>query len=74
MAEQNTTALDHDVIYLEPGKGGPDGRLWCQDDVWSGDPAYAEDGPPTRYVRADLHERLKALVRELREELARRGR
>jgi hypothetical protein len=67
-AQPQTT--DYPVIYLEPGRGAPDtGRLWCQDDVWSDDPNYAEDGKPTKYVRADLYDALadkwEALLNQL---------
>lgn len=42
-------------IFLEPGKGDPEyGPMWCEDDVWTGVAAYADDGPPTEYVRADI--------------------
>jgi hypothetical protein len=48
---------DPERIWLEPGDGAPDtGRLWCRDDVWTGDGAY-EGELPTEYVRADLCER-----------------
>jgi hypothetical protein len=53
---------DPERIWLEPPPGDPDGRLWCKDDVWTGDPAYAQDGPPTEYVRADLHEQVIAAM------------
>jgi hypothetical protein len=46
---------DHERIWLEPGDGDPSvGRLWCKDDVWTGDLAY-EGEMPTEYVRADIH-------------------
>jgi hypothetical protein len=46
---------DPERIYLEPGEGATEtGRLWCEDDVWDGDPDYADDPPATEYVRADL--------------------
>jgi hypothetical protein len=46
---------DPERIWLEPGDGAPDtGRLWCRDDVWTGDLAY-EGELPTEYVRADIH-------------------
>jgi hypothetical protein len=40
---------DPRVIYLEPGAGGPEGRLWCQDDVWTRDPNY-HGQQASRYV------------------------
>jgi hypothetical protein len=56
-----TETTDPERIWLEPPPGAPDaGRLWCKDDVWS-----AQDGPPTAYVRADLHDALRAKVRAL---------
>ncbi len=55
---------DHERIWLEPdhigGSVDGEGRLWCQDEVWT-------DG--TEYVRADLFEaltnRLTAMEREV---------
>src|SRR5690606_4163458 len=38
-------------IYLEPAPYSPEGRLWCEDDVWP----LEGDGPSgVEYVRADL--------------------
>ena len=57
MASNNSWHLSSEPerIYLEPGNGAPDtGRLWCEDDVWDGDPDYADDPPATAYIRADL--------------------
>lgn len=55
---------DPDVIYLEPGEGDPyTGRMWCEDDVWSGDEAY-EDAS-TKYIRADVADCALAEAREL---------
>jgi hypothetical protein len=52
---------DHPTIYLEPGDGDTSsvGRQWCQNDVWSDNPAYGGVAP-TRYVRADMVEALRA--------------
>lgn len=59
-----------EVIYLEPGEGDPmTGPLWCEDDMWAGDEAYEEDGPSTKYVRADIADRALAEARELIREL-----
>lgn len=47
---------DFEVIYLQAEADADytgDGRLWCQDDVWSGEPGNAA---PTKYVRADIAE------------------
>jgi hypothetical protein len=51
----DTRAQDFARIWLEPALPGDINgeRLWCKDDVWTGDPDY--DGAlPTEYVRADL--------------------
>lgn len=47
---------DHERIWLEPQHAtyGLEGRLWCQDDVFTGADGYENDPPPTEYVRADL--------------------
>jgi hypothetical protein len=60
---------DHPTIYLEPGDGDTSsvGRQWCQNDVWSDNPAYGGVAP-TRYVRADLVEALRAELDQLRAE------
>lgn len=55
---------DHERIWLEPGEGGDEGRLWCQDNVWLGDPNYGGQ-EATEYVRADLYARLTARIAEL---------
>lgn len=52
----STPTDDHATIWLEPRPGSPDGRQWCQDDVWTGNPDYSEGGSPTKYVRADRFE------------------
>src|SRR5690606_245407 len=42
---------DPERIYLEPAPYSPEGRLWCEDDVWP----LEGDGPSgVEYVRADL--------------------
>lgn len=49
---------DPERIYLEPGPPfSPEGRLWCEDDVW---PLESTDDPGgVEYVRADLYERCR---------------
>jgi hypothetical protein len=47
---------DFEMIYLQAEADADyagDGRLWCQDDVWSCEP---ENQPPTKYIRADIAE------------------
>lgn len=45
---------DPEVIYLEPAPGSPDtGRMWCEDDVWTGEVDY-EGTQPVKYLRADI--------------------
>jgi hypothetical protein len=51
-----STEADHERIWLEPGGYGPEGRLWCQDNVWGSRCA-------TEYVRADLMEAAIATAR-----------
>jgi hypothetical protein len=63
--ERGMTESDHERIWLEPGPGGYEGRLWCQDDVWADNSDYAGYGPPTEYIRADL---FNAAVDAAREE------
>jgi len=59
------TERDHARIWLEPGEGsGYEGRLWCRDDVWTNNPDYVEEGPPTEYVRADIMDAAVAAERE----------
>lgn len=59
------TRQDPERIYLEPAPYSPEGRLWCEDDVWPLD----GDGPGgVEYVRADLHDaEVARLTRELEE-------
>jgi hypothetical protein len=60
-----STEADHERIWLEPGGYGPEGRLWCQDNVWG-------SRCVTEYVRADLMEAAIATARaEERAEFAR---
>lgn len=54
---------DHERIWLQSEEDAGDqeeGRLWCQDNVWSGD--------ATQYVRADLFDRRGDKIIELSEE------
>ena len=65
-----TDQPDHERIWLEPPAGGEyTGRMWCQEDVWTNDPEYRDDGPPTEYVRADI---AKAGIMAVRERIAAR--
>lgn len=62
MTETNATPLtDHEEIFLGCAKcADPStGRLWAHDDPHE---CFCDDGPhdSTRYVRADLHDALKA--------------
>lgn len=44
---------DHEIIYLEPKADdgyGSEGRLWCQDDVWT----VEDGGPGVKFIRADI--------------------
>src|SRR5690606_28612906 len=42
---------DPERIYLEPAPYSPEGRVWCEDNVWP----LEGDGPSgVEYVRADL--------------------
>lgn len=46
------TRQDPERIYLEPPPYSPEGRLWCEDNIWPLD----GDGPGgVEYIRADLH-------------------
>lgn len=56
---------DYPVIYLQAETDADyagEGRLWCQDDVWSGE---SENSPPTKYVRADIAADAERRVQEL---------
>jgi hypothetical protein len=56
---------DFPEIYLQAEGNADyagDGRLWCQHDVWSGEP---DSLPPTKYIRADLYEAALARIKDL---------
>lgn len=52
---------DPEIIFLEPGEGGDEGRMWCDDNVWAEMPEYGQV-PSTKYIRADLVATLKPAV------------
>lgn len=58
---------DHERIYLQPECCGDDegcGRLWCQDDVFTGE--CEEGADPTVYVRSDVYDTAIAEIEQLR--------
>lgn len=58
------TQQDPERIYLEPAPGSPEGRMWCEDDVWQ----INEGLTGVEYIRADLHAaEIARLSRELEE-------
>ncbi|MGN6776945.1 hypothetical protein [Rhizobium sp.] len=61
---------DHPEIWLEPKcaeDNHPEGRQWCQDDVFSKCPECGE--PATRYIRADIVESERQRTSDLIEEV-----
>ncbi|HEX7039623.1 MAG TPA: hypothetical protein VF202_05890 [Trueperaceae bacterium] len=67
MMATDTRQRDPDRIYLEPPPYSPEGRLWCDDDVWPLPDTDGSDGG-VEYVRADLHAaEIARLERELSE-------
>ncbi|MFJ6322319.1 MULTISPECIES: hypothetical protein [unclassified Rhizobium] len=63
---------DHPEIWLEPKcaeDNHPEGRQWCQDDVFSNCPECGEK--KTRYIRADIVEAERQRTDDLIEEVKR---
>lgn len=60
---------DFPEIYLQADADADyagEGRQWCQDDVWSGEP---ENSAPTKYIRADLHDAVAVDLEEAQDAL-----
>jgi hypothetical protein len=63
---------DHKEIWLECkcGDFSYEGRQWCEDDVFECSDHGPDCAGPVKYVRADLHETLRAENERLRNVLS----